>query len=501
MHGGRSGIGIIGKLFLWNSLLISIFYGTLVVLYLEVNHMMHLSDEIIHKRQKISMLTKKMIENLLSMEENEKKYILLKNDDYYRFFISARTEFESGLDAVVSLESSDFTLPEIWRQIAAEYDSLCSGRRPSSGDTAWIDEQTIGRWIGSLKQAQIDNEQQIARANFELNRWGQRAVLHGFIGLGVSIGAGMIWIFFVARTMMRPLRALLGGIRSIADDRFTRPVEVQSGDEFGELARAFNDMTKRLNEEQQMRAEFITTLSHEIRTPLTSIRESVNLIAENVMGPTNDRQAKFLKIASAEIGRICELLNRLMHVSRLEENVFRIHPVPADPLEFVIKSIDHLEPKARSKGIYIDLRVNCSLAKIMGDAKHLQQVMFNLLENAIKFSKPGGRIEVEVDPDKEGSLVRYCVADNGCGIWPSEQKSIFNKYFRGRQARRHVDGVGLGLNISKQIIAAHGGRIWVESRPGQGSRFFFTLPAASEAGTPGTKECQQTADGQAGDDD
>ncbi len=482
----KSGIGIIGKLFLWYALLILIFYGTLAILYIDVNQMMRLSDDIINRHQKISSSSKKMIENLLGMEENEKKYILLKKKDYLKYFLTAKEEFESNLNEVKQLESPQFELSSIWRGLFKSYsdffDTQGSLDEYESSDTLWVAEAVIDKWIEMLRGAQLENEQKIIMTNIELNQWGQRAVQYGLAGLSVSMVVGLIWILFFARTMVRPLRALRKGIRSITEERFSQSINIHSKDEFGELASAFNEMAKRLKEEELMRAEFITTLSHEIRTPLTSIRESVNLIAEKVMGPTNQRQTKFLKIASSEIGRICELLNHLMHVSRLEENVFKVDLTPSDPLVFVIKSIDHLTPNAKAKGIHIDLKILPSMPKIVGDSKHLEQVMLNLLGNAIKFSKSGSKIEVEATPDDKNIEILYSISDNGNGIHESEQSLIFNKYYRGKDVREHMDGVGLGLNISKQIIEAHHGKIWVESGVGKGSTFFFTLPTVANSG-------------------
>jgi len=175
-------------------------------------------------------------------------------------------------------------------------------------------------------------------------------------------------------------------------------------------------------------------------------------------------------------------LNHLMHVSRLEETVFKVELLPSDPLTFVIRSIDHLNPSAKVKRIHIDLNIPSFIPKIMGDAKHLQQVMLNLLGNAIKFSKSGRKIEVKVTLEDKEKQIQYSVKDNGYGIPESEQSLIFDKYYRAKAVREHMDGVGLGLNISKQIVDAHNGKIWVKSDTGKGSTFMFTIPMANKSG-------------------
>jgi len=479
----KLGFGIISKLLLSYAILILIFYGTLFILYLDVHQMLRLSDDIINKHHKISSASRKMTESLLSMEENEKKYFLLKTDDYLGYFFSAKKEFETNLNEIRHLESPDFNVPVIWKDFFKSYSDFTANLESLTeygpSDSLLISERMIDEWMEKLNHARLENEQNIVTANIELNQWGQRVIRYVMVGLGISILVGLIWILFIARSMIRPLRELRKGIRSITKERFSHSINIHSTDEFGELAYAFNEMAKRLREEELMRADFITTLSHEIRTPLTSIRESVNLIVEKVMGPTNRRQTKFLKIASAEIGRICELLNHLMHVSRLEEIPLKVNPQPTDPLTFVIRSVDHLNPVANAKGIHIDLKTPPVIPEIMGDSKHLQQVMLNVLGNAIKFSKPDSKIEVAVNHNDKDKQVLYSISDNGRGIPRPEQALIFNKYYRAREVREHMDGVGLGLNISKQIVEAHGGKIWVTSEPGKGSTFIFTLSQAS----------------------
>jgi len=478
----KSGFGIISKLLLSYAIFILIFYGTLFILYLDVRQMMRLSDDIINKHHKISSASKKMIESLLNMEESEKKYFVLKKKDYLKYFVAAKEEFESNLNKIMQLESPGFELSDIWRDFFKSYSgftiNLGSLTEYKSSDSLWISERMIDKWIKKLNNARLENEQNIITANIELNQWGQRAIRYVVAGLGISILVGLIWILFIARSIIRPLRELRKGIRSITKERFSHSIDIHSKDEFGELAAACNEMAKRLRKEELMRAEFITTLSHEIRTPLTSIRESVNLIVEKVMGPTNRRQTKFLKIASSEIGRICELLNHLMHASRLEETPLKVNPRPSDPLTFVIRSIDNLNPVAKAKCIHIDLKIPAVIPEIMGDSKHLQQVMLNVLGNAIKFSKQNSKIEVSVNHNDKDKQIKYSISDNGRGILKSEQTLIFNKYYRAREVREHMDGVGLGLNISKQIIEAHGGKIWVTSEPGKGSTFIFTLSQA-----------------------
>jgi signal transduction histidine kinase len=227
-----------------------------------------------------------------------------------------------------------------------------------------------------------------------------------------------------------------------------------------------------------MRADFIAMLSHEIRTPLTSIRESVNMIAEEVMGPTNAQQRRFLTIASSEIGRIAELLNHLMQVSRLQSAEIKLRPRPICPIALIHTCIQLMKPAAEMGEIELESRLPAKLPKIMGDEKYFQQVVMNLLGNAIKFSPPHKPVQISAKNEAVHHRIKFSVQDFGPGIPQAEQSLIFNKYYRAQEVREHMDGTGLGLSISKFIVEAHDGEIWVDSAVGRGSTFIFTIPQA-----------------------
>lgn len=479
--------GIMLKLFLWYFTLISIFYGTIFLLFVQIQKIMRTSEEIVNKNFKISSASKRMIDSLLLMEENESKYDLLKKEDYIEYFRWAQRDFEGNLGQILHLEpksageGTDGSDQDFWQELHKSYTAHFQGpsepgEKGESPEMPWIPEYIINDWIRKISKARWANEQAIEAKMNELNRLGKTAVHWGLIGLSISGVIGLAGSIFLAHSMSRPLRELRKGIHSISAGNSTEPIRVMTKDEFGELAGAFNDMAVRLRDEERMRSDFISMLSHEIRTPLTSIRESVNLISEEVMGPTNERQKHFLQIAGGEIERICNLLNHLMQVSRLEAGIVRIAPRPIDPGPFVSESVYRLMPAAEAKNIRLVAEVPPAIPPVLGDPDNLQQVLMNLVGNAIKFSPQGSAVFVRVDSLDAGE-VTFSVSDNGPGIPEEEQSMVFHKYYRASDMRNEVDGVGLGLSISKLIVEAHGGRIQVQSAIGQGSTFSFTLPA------------------------
>jgi signal transduction histidine kinase len=476
--------GITGKLLIWFFAIVSIFYGTILVLYLNFQQVVLISERIVSKNYAITDHSKKMFESLLSMEENEKKYRLLHKDDYLTFFKDAQKAFDLSLQMVLALESKGHDLSPNWRKV---YDTYQSYKQPDqasqsggSQDSAkiWIPEKVINEWIELISAARLENQIEVEEATRELNRRGRKSVHNALIGLGISSLVGLLGVVYLAYSMIRPLKDLMRGIRSVAKDRYSEPVRIHSKDELGELAAAFNEMAERLRQEERLRSDFISMLSHEIRTPLTSIRESVNMVGEEVMGPITDRQRRFLEIAGSEIGRICDLLNHLMQASRLEPGALRLHLDRVDCFALVGACIESLRPAAEVKQIEITSEVPPETPDVLGDAQYLQQVFLNLMGNAIKFSDPQSDVWIRVARNSKQNHLIFKIVDNGPGILEEDQVKLFSKFYRAPSVRDHQDGVGLGLSITKNIVEAHSGTIWVESQVGQGSTFSFTLPLA-----------------------
>lgn len=481
------GYGITSKMLIWFLIVVSMFYATILVLYVHIQQAVQISGSITNKNYTISSSSRKMTENLLAMEENEKKYRLLKKKDYLQFFSAAQTTFEENLVEILQLRSKGVIISKEWDDIYEAYRQFPSAaemnlkvERAESDETLLagfgIPEKLIDELIVKISSARLQNEKEMLQSTQELNRRGRISAQQGMIGLGITSVVGLIGIIFLAYSMIRPLKELINGIRSISKDRHSNPIQVRSKDEFGELAAAFNDMTARLKQEEQMRSDFISMLSHEIRTPLTSIRESVSMISEEVMGPVNKRQHKFLEIAGSEIDRICDLLNHLMQASRLEPGALKVRGRRLDTYALVSTCIESLKPAAEVKNVTIKHDIPTDLPNAFGDKKQIQQVLLNLIGNAVKFSELNGEIIVRVTADDEMNSLIFTIMDSGPGILEEELDLLFNKYYRGQNVRDHMDGTGLGLSIAKNIVEAHNGTIWVSSQVGKGSVFGFSLP-------------------------
>ncbi|MEE4241605.1 MAG: HAMP domain-containing sensor histidine kinase [Desulfopila sp.] len=447
---------------------------------------MTISEMIVSKNNEVSTLSKVMYESLLSMDANDKKYRLLNKDIYLGYFQESQAIFESNLQQLLALESPGYQVDSAWKQLSASYGAHVrsintgdEGALPESGQ--WAPEQTINNWLETISEARLANEIEIEKSLLTINNKGKLSVRNGMIGMGITIIAGLAAALFLSKSILHPLKELKHALKSISSEKDSEEIQINSKDEFGELAAAFNDMSRQLKEEEELRSEFIATLSHEIRTPLSSIKESVNMILEGVLGGTNEKQTKFLEIAQSEIYRIHDLLNHLLQVSRLDSESRKVTPVLIDPNKLVLEVSRSLIPTARAKNVAMKLYKMAEPPVLIGVKKELQQVLFNLLDNAIKFSPKGGEVTISLLLEKDDNMLIYKVTDQGPGVSDQEHSLIFSKYYRAKRARSHTDGVGLGLSISKRIIQFHGGEIFVKNNTDRGCSFFCALPCEIEA--------------------
>ncbi|MBM3254027.1 MAG: GAF domain-containing protein [Candidatus Omnitrophica bacterium] len=235
----------------------------------------------------------------------------------------------------------------------------------------------------------------------------------------------------------------------------------------------------RLHEElktlDNMKSNFIANVSHELRSPLASIKESVSLLLDEVSGALNSEQRRFLEIARKNIDRLSRLIDDLLDLAKIESGRTEMKRLFINIIMLVEDVINSFKVLAESKNIILGIKAASPVIKIWADPDKLTQAISNLLDNAIKYSPNGSSVTVEIS-DK-GSIVEISVIDNGIGISKENIERLFDKFSRLEDAiQDRVKGTGLGLVITKELVQMHGGEIFVDSKPGEGSRFYFTLP-------------------------
>lgn len=228
---------------------------------------------------------------------------------------------------------------------------------------------------------------------------------------------------------------------------------------------------------ETIKKDFVANVSHELRTPLASIKGySETLLDGGMEDPATARD--FLRVIDRHATRMARLIDDLLILSRLESHQMTIVAEPLDVRELVLTTAKGFEKQAQDKGVSLSLDVPEGLPKALGDRDRLEQVVVNLLDNAIKYTPSGGSVKIGASP--EGAEVIVHIADTGLGIPPEDISRIFERFYRVDKARsRELGGTGLGLAIVKHIIQGHNGRLNVESAPGKGSTFSFSLKACS----------------------
>jgi PAS domain S-box-containing protein len=251
------------------------------------------------------------------------------------------------------------------------------------------------------------------------------------------------------------------------------PVLTQRGDFLG-VVTVLRDITREV-EADQAKSEFVSNVSHELRTPMTAIKGYTDLLYTRAVGPINEEQERFLGIIKSNADRLTALINDLLDISRVETGRIRFDPRPLQIGDVIADVVNVLAGQARAKHQTLTYEVVAGLPDIMGDRDRLNQVLTNLVGNAIRYTPDSGEIEVQAYP-VEGA-VRVDVRDTGIGIAPDDLGRIFERFYRADHPLvQDAGGSGLGLSIARMFVEMHGGRVWVESEEGRGSTFTLVLP-------------------------
>jgi len=235
------------------------------------------------------------------------------------------------------------------------------------------------------------------------------------------------------------------------------------------------DLT-RVHRLETVRRDFISNISHELRTPLASLKALTETLQDGALADP-DAGPRFLGRINAEVDALTQMAQELLDLSRIESGQVDLILAPLAPKSLVNSAADRMRMQAERAGLKLSIKYENNLPNISADKSRLEQVLVNLIHNAVKFTKPGGEIALEAESVLGG--VRFAVRDSGVGIPEDSLSRIFERFYRVEKSRTS-SGTGLGLSISKHIIEAHGGRIWAESDERRGSIFYFILPFAKK---------------------
>jgi signal transduction histidine kinase len=280
-----------------------------------------------------------------------------------------------------------------------------------------------------------------------------------------AVGISLLVSVLLARRLSGPIREMEQATQHIAAGDLNVRLDDYPPDEIGRLAESINHMTARLKHLEAARAQFISEISHDLRTPLTAIKG----LLVNLMDASGSGEHPSLEIAEHETDRLIRLVNQLLDFSRWQGGQLELNRRPVDVSTIANAAVTLSEGRAHHRNITLNTIIPPTLPTIPADPDRLQQVILNLLDNAIKFTPSGGQVTLTVT-QREGDI-EISVQDTGQGMSDEEQERAFEAYYRGEGG-----GAGLGLTIAQAIVEAHGGQMGIESSLGQGSRVWFTLP-------------------------
>ncbi len=236
-----------------------------------------------------------------------------------------------------------------------------------------------------------------------------------------------------------------------------------------------------LKQMDRMKSEFVSMVSHEIRGPMNSVQMQLQVLLDGLAGDLNQEQRGILERASGKIVSLCQMTSELLDLARIESGLISLERDPVDMAELIREQVELHGPRAADAGIEMEMSLPSNLPPLLGHRRNLEEVISNLITNAIKYSPGGGRIHVSAYA--KHNQLHIEVSDTGLGIATEDQKSIFKRFYRVKNAHtRKIQGTGLGLSLARKIVNAHNGHIRLESRPEKGSTFFIDLPVDDNNG-------------------
>ena len=428
-----------------------------------------------------------LTDDLLSQQALEQKFLITGDADYAVAFDTVCLTFQNGLTALQdTFENDTISIPfDRLGSACGNYQQLFSELATQAvTDTNIRDAYEERRkslladlqadLIASRNAIQTELDRKINLVYRKSNRLMQVTLFLGLIAVVLALGVS----FFNTRGINHSIAQLKNQTHAIGAGRFEAIAPEKAPVEFRELVASFNNMSQRLKELDRLKHDFISHVSHELRTPLAAVHEASAMLQEDVFKEQPSARKELLEIVEHESARLIRAVNRILDLSRMEAGLMSYRIESNNLVELIRERMLQLAPLAYQKEIDFELQPPEKIPPVAMDPEQISQVVDNLIGNAIKFASDKGRVNIRIETTSESSEVKVSIEDDGPGIEPENLEKIFDKFRRIESRQDAVYGTGLGLSITKHILIAHEGSLWVESSPGAGSTFIFTLPVA-----------------------
>ena len=348
--------------------------------------------------------------------------------------------------------------------VAQDVGKTLSSADIAVGEPILVGNQQVGTVLPLYAGTTVPNSANDFVTSINHSTW-----LAGGIAALVALVLGSVLFFQI----VSPVQQITSAAQKIAAGDLSQRIPTQSQDEIGTLANSFNQMADSLAKHEELRRNLIADVAHELRTPLTVIQGNLEAMLDGVL-PASPQEIATLRDETALLAR---LVSDLRLLSLAEAGQLKLERVEIDPTELIAQAVEPFRLQAQSSQIELTLEIASNLPFINVDADRIAQVIRNLLNNALRHTPAGGRITLTCRKETTQSLL-FTVSDTGEGISADDLPFVFDRFYRADKSRsRASGGSGIGLAIAKQLVEAHGGKVWAESQPGRGAIFGFTLPS------------------------
>ena len=332
---------------------------------------------------------------------------------------------------------------------------------------------SAGIYIDALQMAVVV-EWPVSDADKVVNTLTLQALVVSILVLAGTI----LFSVLLSNRIVNPIKFLEKGTRLIAEGKFDQPINIKTGDEIEELGLAFNDMMTGLKKLKELEKEFVFIAAHDLRTPVTAIKGYLSMVLDGTFGQVSPSVKDILEKVVHANQRLIQLVNDLLQVARAEAGRIPIKVVAMSVIDPIRQVLNELKPLADEKKISMIYNPSPAISPVLADLERLQEVMVNLVGNAIKYTLGSGTVTISHEIKDDKLIIN--IKDTGMGISPEAQKKLFEKFYRVQTDQtRDIQGTGLGLFIVKQLIEKMNGSIRVVSEEGKGSTFSFSLPLAN----------------------
>lgn len=422
----------------------------------------------------------------------------VSGSDYLETLAGVRAEASDGLRTLAALElaagerDTVTRLQVAWQEYRRLPPLLLDGEpRGAASSNLARHLAAVRRLSSRLDELSAASASHLARTKRQAGRVVSATKRVAWMIVGTVFLLALPLLRWTIRSIHRPLRRLTAGTREVAAGRFALQLEESGSDELAEVAASFNRMVRRLRELENLKRDFLSHVSHELNTPLVAMRETNQLVLDELAGPVTAEQRRMLELNRDGAVRLSGMIGRILDLSRIEAGAMEYDFAALELGRLMQTAVDEFAAAAKERGIALELALPGADVMARCDRDRLLQVLGNLLANALAFAPARTRVRLALEapstaatpsrwrPRRDARRAVMTVSDEGPGVPEAMREQIFEKFHRG--SGRGSRGFGLGLAISREIVLAHGGRIWVRENSPHGSVFGVELGALSSS--------------------